>query len=135
MSTEEIARLVGHSSNRDPAACRLPGLSCYLDMGGGDNDGGGSWRTSGAGKPRVHPAAIRAVLAANADPETVRRFDADLDAAFEQSRCLGDLTPLVDTVRHWWFEADSWRDALARSEYQARVSRYLADAQEASSPG
>jgi Family of unknown function (DUF6247) len=73
------------------------------------------------------PAAIRAVLAANADPETVRRFDADLDAAFEQSRCLGDLTPLVDTVRRWWFEADSWRDALARSEYQARVSRYLAD--------
>jgi hypothetical protein len=30
----------------------------------------------------------------------------DLDAAFEQ----GDFTPLLQTVRRWWFEADSWRD-------------------------
>ena len=73
------------------------------------------------------PAAIRAVLAANADPETIRRYDADLDAAFERSRRLGDLTPLVDAVRRWWFEADSWRDTVARGEYQARLSGYLAD--------
>ena len=73
------------------------------------------------------PAAIRAVLAANADPETLHHYDDDLDAAFERSRRLGDLTPLVDTVRRWWFEADSWRDPAARSEYQARISRYLAD--------
>jgi len=73
------------------------------------------------------PAAIRAVLAANADPQTLRRYDEDLDAAFERSCRLGDLSPLVETVRRWWFEADSWRDPAARSEYRARLSRYLAD--------
>jgi hypothetical protein len=35
------------------------------------------------------------------------------------------MAPLLDTVRRWWFEADSWRDPVARREYQARVSRYL----------
>jgi hypothetical protein len=78
-------------------------------------------------RPACTPAAIRTVLAANADHDTLRRYDADLDAAFEQARTGGDLTPLVDTVRRWWFEADSWRDPLARREYQARVSRYLTD--------
>ena len=73
------------------------------------------------------PAAIRTVLAANADAATLRRYDADLDAAFEQARTGGDLTPLLDTVRRWWFEADTWRDPAARHEYQARVSRYLAE--------
>lgn len=33
---------------------------------------------------------------------------------------------MLDTVRRWWFGADTWRDAAARSEYQARVGRYLA---------
>ena len=75
--------------------------------------------------PACTPAAIRTVLAANADPATLRRYDADLDAAFEQSRTDGDLTPLVETVRRWWFEADTWRDSDARREYQARVSNYL----------
>ena len=82
-----------------------------------------------AAPPRLActPAAIRAVLAANADSGTVRRFDADLDGAFERSRTGGDLTPLLDTVRRWWFEADTWRDAAARREYQARIRSYLAD--------
>ena len=71
------------------------------------------------------PAAIRAVLAANAEPDTVRRYDADLDSAFEQARSGGDLSPLLDTVRRWWFEADAWRDPAARREYLARVGRYL----------
>ena len=31
------------------------------------------------------PATIRAVLAANADPEILHRYDADLDAAFERA--------------------------------------------------
>ena len=85
------------------------------------------------GEPEAHahvaciPGAIRAVFAANADPEILRRYDDDLDAAFERSRRLGELTPLVDTVRRWWFEADSWRDVVARSEYQARLSRYQTD--------
>ena len=68
-------------------------------------------------KPACTPAAIRTVLAANADA----------DAAFEQARASGDLTPLLDTVRRWWFEADSWRDPAARREYLARVSRYLTE--------
>jgi hypothetical protein len=49
-------------------------------------------------RPACTPAAIRTVLAANADPDTLGRYDADLDAAFEQSRTGGDLTPLLDTV-------------------------------------
>jgi len=78
-------------------------------------------------RPACTPAAIRAVLAANADPDTLRRYDADLDTAFEQARAGGDLAPLLDAVRRWWFEADTWRDPAARREYQARVSRYLTD--------
>jgi len=73
----------------------------------------------------VRPAAIRTVLAANADPDTLWRYDADLDAAFELARTGGDLTPLLDTVRRWWFEVDTWRDPAARREFQARVSHYL----------
>lgn len=73
------------------------------------------------------PAAIRAVLAANADPSTLRRYDTDLDAAFEQARAGGDLAPLLDAVRRWWFEADTWRDPAARRQFQARVARYQAD--------
>jgi Family of unknown function (DUF6247) len=78
-------------------------------------------------RPACTPAAIRTVLAANADSDTLRRYDADLDAAFEQARATGDLAPLLDTVRRWWFEADTWRDPAARREYQARVSRYCTD--------
>ncbi|HEY5990009.1 MAG TPA: DUF6247 family protein [Streptosporangiaceae bacterium] len=36
----------------------------------------------------------------------------------------GDLTPLVQTVRRWWFEADAWRDPAAQREFLARVERY-----------
>jgi hypothetical protein len=61
-------------------------------------------------RPACTPAAIRAVLAANADTEVLRRYDDELDAAFEQAREHGDLTPLLETVRRWWFEADAWRD-------------------------
>jgi hypothetical protein len=43
----------------------------------------------------------------------LRRYDAELDAAYEQTRQDGDLTPLVQTVRRWWFEADAWRDSSA----------------------
>ncbi|HEX6933403.1 MAG TPA: DUF6247 family protein, partial [Streptosporangiaceae bacterium] len=42
--------------------------------------------------------------------DTLRRYDADLDAAFEQACATGDLAQLLDTVRPWWFEADTWRD-------------------------
>lgn len=73
---------------------------------------------------RPPTAAIRAVLAANADDEVLQRYDADLDAAFERARTQGDLTPLVQTVRRWWFEADAWRDPNAQREFLARVERY-----------
>ena len=37
-------------------------------------------------RPACTPTAIRAVLAANADGDILRRYDEDLDAAFEQAR-------------------------------------------------
>ena len=37
-------------------------------------------------RPACTPAAIRAVLAANADPEVLARYDRELDGAFEQAR-------------------------------------------------
>jgi len=75
-------------------------------------------------RPACTPSAIRAVLAANADPEVLLCYDNDLDAAFEEAREHGDLTPLVQTVRRWWFEADAWRDPDAKREFMARVERY-----------
>ena len=75
-------------------------------------------------RPACTPAAIRAVLAANADDDVLTRYDADLDAAFERARVQGDLTPLVQTVRRWWFEADAWRDPQAQREFLARVDSY-----------
>lgn len=75
--------------------------------------------------PACTPAAIRAVLAANASAAVLQVYDRDLDAAFERARQDGDLKPLVETVRRWWFEADAWRDPEARRQYQLRVDQYL----------
>jgi hypothetical protein len=47
-------------------------------------------------RPACTPAAIRAVLAANADADVLRRYDDELDAAFERAREHGDLTPLLE---------------------------------------
>ena len=68
-------------------------------------------------RPACTPTAIRAVLAANAGGDILRRYDEDLDAAFEQAREQGDVTPLVQTVKRWWFEADAWRDPQAQREF------------------
>ena len=70
------------------------------------------------------PTATRAVLAANADGDILRRYDEDLDAAFEHAREQGDVTPLVQTVKRWWFEADAWRDPHAQREFLARIDTY-----------
>ena len=78
-------------------------------------------------RPACTPAAVRAVLAANASADVLRSYDRELDAAFEQAREDGDLTPLVETVRRWWFEADTWRDPEARRQFQERVDRYLTE--------
>jgi len=75
-------------------------------------------------RPACTPSAIRAVLAANADPDVLQRYDAELDAAYERAREAGDLTPLVQTVHRWWFEADAWRNPEAHREYLARIERY-----------
>ena len=75
-------------------------------------------------RPACTPAAIRAVLAANAGNDVLRQYDEDLDAAFEQAREQGDLTPLVQTVRRWWFEADAWRDPDTQREFLARMDTY-----------
>ena len=81
-------------------------------------------------RPAWTPTAIRAVLAACAGGDILRRYDEDLDAAFEQARALGDVTPLVQTVKRWWFEADAWRDpkcsgssSLASTPTEMRVRR------------
>ncbi|MEP7024454.1 MAG: DUF6247 family protein [Actinomycetota bacterium] len=76
-------------------------------------------------RPACTPAAIRAVLAANADPGVLQRYDSELDAAFEQARADGSLTALVATVRRWWFEADAWRDPDRQRQLLARIDRYL----------
>jgi hypothetical protein len=68
------------------------------------------------------------VLAANADAAVLRRYDAELDAAYEQARDDGDLTALMQTVRRWWFEADAWRDPEAQREFLARFDRYQREA-------
>ena len=78
-------------------------------------------------RPACTPAAVRAVLAANADPEILQRYDEELDAAFEQARRDQDLTALVQTVRHWWFEADAWRDPDSQRKFIARMDRYQTD--------
>jgi hypothetical protein len=78
-------------------------------------------------RPACTPAAIRAVLAANAAPAVLQRYDEDLDAAFEQAREHGDLAPLVQTVRRWWFEADAWRDPGAQRQFLARMDSYRTD--------
>jgi len=78
-------------------------------------------------RPAETPAAIRAVLAANAGPEVLASYDADLDAAFVKAREDGDLTVLTATVRRWWFEADAWRDPEAQRAFLARVDRYAAE--------
>jgi hypothetical protein len=78
-------------------------------------------------RPACTPAAIRAVLAANADPQTLQRYDRELDTAFEQARHDQDLSALVQTVRRWWFEADAWRDPDAQRQFLARMDRYIAD--------
>jgi hypothetical protein len=75
-------------------------------------------------RPACTPAAIRAVLAANADADVLLRYDTELDAAYEQARDHGDLTALAQTVRRWWFEADAWRDPDAQREFLARVKKY-----------
>ena len=81
-------------------------------------------------RPACTPTAIRAVLAANADGDVLQRSDEDLDAAFGQARAQGDVTPLVQTVKRWWFEADAWRDpkcsgssSLASTPTEMRVRR------------
>ena len=75
-------------------------------------------------RPACTPSAIRAVLAANAHAAVLRRYDTELDAAYERARDDGDLTALVQTVRRWWFEADAWRDPEAQRAFLARVKKY-----------
>lgn len=57
----------------------------------------------------------------------LQRYDTELDAAYEQARQAGDLTPLAETVRRWWFEADAWRDPVAQREFLARIQRYMTE--------
>jgi hypothetical protein len=47
--------------------------------------------------------------------------------AFERARAQGDLTPLVQTVRRWWFEAEAWCDPEGQREFLARVDTYRSE--------
>jgi Family of unknown function (DUF6247) len=75
-------------------------------------------------RPACTLTAIRAVLAASADAGILQRYDEDLDAAYELAREHGDVTPLVQTVKRWWFEADAWRDPQAQRKFLARIDAY-----------
>lgn len=88
-----------------------------------------------ARRPACSPAAIREVLAANADAETLHSYDRELDAAYEQAQQDGDLGLLVRTVRRWWFEADAWLDPNKQREFQRRVNRLAAERATAAVPG
>jgi hypothetical protein len=79
-------------------------------------------------RPAETPAAIRAVLAANAGPAVLRQYETELDAAFAQARTAGDLTVLTTAVRRWWIEALEWqRDPAGQWAFLARMERYLAE--------
>jgi hypothetical protein len=79
-----------------------------------------------AGRPAETPAAIRAVLASSAVPEIVTQYEAELDAAFAQTRETGDLTVLTTAVRRWWIEALEWqRDPAGQRDFLTRMDRYL----------
>jgi Family of unknown function (DUF6247) len=80
-----------------------------MNVGRASDDRGACQATQVLPRPACTPTAIRAVLAANADSDILRRYEEDLDAAFEQACEQGDVTPLVQTVKRWWFEADAWR--------------------------
>jgi hypothetical protein len=41
---------------------------------------------------------------------------------FEQARD-GDLTPLVETVRRWWFEADAWCDPEGQRASRSKAAK------------
>ena len=100
-------------------------LSSIAEPRGATDDHAACKASPAPSRPACSPAAIRAVLAANADAAVSQRYDQDIDTAFEEAREHGDLTPLVRTVRHWWFEADAWRNPDAQGEFLARVERYL----------
>jgi hypothetical protein len=78
----------------------------------------------GHGPTRLHSGCDPRRPGRQCRPEVLRRYDVELDAAFVQAREDGDLAPLLETVRRWWFEADAWRDPDAQREYLARVERY-----------
>jgi hypothetical protein len=61
-------------------------------------------------------------------PEVVAQYEAELDAAFAQSRETGDLRVLTTAVRRWWTEALEWqRDPAGQRGFLAQMERYLAD--------
>jgi hypothetical protein len=77
------------------------------------DDRAGYRATSGPASRGLHADGGPAVLAANTDGDILQRYE-KLDAAFEQAREQGDVTPLVQTVKRRWFEADAWRDPRAQ---------------------
>jgi hypothetical protein len=82
-------------------------------------------RTGRAGQTRAAPSYRRSRCGWSARySRWPWRYDEDLDAAFEQAREQGDVTPLVQTVKRWWFEADAWRDPQAQREFLARIDTY-----------
>jgi len=88
------------------------------------DDRAGCQATSGPASPGLHAGGDPRCAARQRRWRHLQRYDEDLDAASEQARERGDVTPLVQTVRRWWFEADAWRDPQAQREFLARVDTY-----------
>ncbi len=74
--------------------------------------------------PGLHPGGDPRRASSERRCRLLQRYDSDLDAAFERARQHGDLTPLVVTMRRWWFEADTWRNPDAQRTFLARVHQY-----------
>ncbi len=73
------------------------------------------------------PCAIRAVLAANADPEVLERFDKYLDLAYSECLPAHDSRPLEAFVGRWWWEAVQWSDPESHRAFLAYAERLRRD--------
>jgi hypothetical protein len=78
-------------------------------------------------RPAETPSAIRAVLAANADPGVVERFDKSLDVAWSEAKAAHSIAPLEKMLHRWWWEAVQWSDPETHRALLARVEKLRRD--------
>jgi hypothetical protein len=78
--------LIPECSNTLLSAARA--ICAYLDLPGSDRDRSAAHQTPALARPACTPAAISTALAANADNDTLCRYDADLDAGCWHGRVV-----------------------------------------------